>query len=63
MMNIENPDQDKVSAFRVVMLGIIGALWKKRHVYTIIQYKDEIGEKTVVFDFGNKIDKLIQVFL
>lgn len=30
--NIENMDEKKISALRVVALGIIGALWKKKHI-------------------------------
>jgi hypothetical protein len=58
MTNIENANEDRLSALRVTMLGIIGGLWKKKHVYTVIQYKDEIGEKTIALDFGNKIDQV-----
>lgn len=64
MTNIENANEDKISAMRVAALGlvflplaIVGAMWKKKHVYTVIQYKDEIGEKTTVLDFRNKIDE------
>ena len=57
MTSIENTNEDRISAMRVAMLGIIGGLWKKKHVYTVIQYKDEISERTIVLDFGNKIDE------
>jgi hypothetical protein len=46
MTNIESANEDKISAFRVAMLGIVGGLWKKKHVYTVIQYKDEIRRKS-----------------
>jgi hypothetical protein len=55
--NIESANEDKISAFRVAMLGIVGGLWKKKHVYTVIQYKDEIGAKTIVLDFGKNINE------
>jgi hypothetical protein len=59
MTNIENADESKISAMRVILLGVIGALWKKKHVYTVIQYKDAIGEEqTMVFDFEGDIDKV-----
>ena len=58
MVNIESANEDKISAFRVATLGIVGGLWKKKHVYTVIQYKDEIGEKTIVLDFGKQIDEI-----
>jgi len=45
MYKIETANEDKISAFRVAMLGIVGKLWKKKHVYTVIQYKDEVGGK------------------
>ena len=46
MTNIESANEDKISAFRVAMLGIVGGLWKKKHVYTVIQYKDKIRRKS-----------------
>jgi hypothetical protein len=57
MTNIENANEDRISAMRIAMLGIVGGLWKKKHVYTVIQYKDEIEERTIVLDFGNKIEE------
>ena len=63
MTNIQNMDEKKISALRVVGLGlvfvplaIVGAVWKKKHIYTVIQYND--AELTVVLDFGRLIDKL-----
>ena len=63
MTNIQNMDEKKISALRVVGLGlvfvpltIVAAVWKKKHIYTVIQYND--GELTVVLDFGRFIDKL-----
>ena len=60
--NIQNADEKTISAFRVVMFGIIGALWKKKHLYTIIQYKDSIDEKIVVLDFDDIVD-VMQPFI
>jgi len=54
---IESADESKISALRVAMLGIVGGLWKKKHVYTVIRYKDEFGEKTVVIDFGKDVEE------
>ena len=51
--NIGNADESKLSALRVAGLGLVGALWKKKHVYTIIQYTDGFNEEqTLVLDFG-----------
>jgi hypothetical protein len=51
-------DEKKIAAERVVLLGIVGALWKKRHIYTVIHYNDEIGQKTIVLDFDRFIENL-----
>jgi hypothetical protein len=59
MTNIENADESKISALRVVLLNVVGALWKKKHTYTVIQYKDALGEQqTMIFDFERQIDKV-----
>jgi hypothetical protein len=58
MTNIENMDEHKISALRVVLLGIIGILWKKRYLYTVIQYSDGTDDQTIVLDFGKKLDEL-----
>ena len=36
IINIENMDENAISGMRVAMLGIMGALLKKKHIYTII---------------------------
>jgi hypothetical protein len=62
MVNIENADEKRISAFRVVMFGIIGALWKKKHLYTIIQYTDRSNERMIVIDFDDIVD-IMQPFI
>ena len=38
-----------------IALGLVGLLWKKNVVYTIIEYNDESGQsQKIVLDFGNK---------
>jgi hypothetical protein len=63
--NIENMDDKKISKLRVVVLGlvflplaIVGALWKKKMLYTVIQYNDETDEQTIILDFGKKIEEI-----
>ena len=58
IINIENMDENKIAAERVVMFGIIGALWKKRHIYTVIRYKEELDEQTIVLDLEDNIEIL-----
>jgi hypothetical protein len=64
MTDIANIDKEKISAGRVVGLGlilpdlaIVGALWKKNHRYTVIQYKDGIDTPSIIIDFGEYIDE------
>lgn len=33
--------------------------WKKKNIYTVIDFKDKIGPKLVVLDFGKQIEPLI----
>jgi hypothetical protein len=64
MKNLENFDEKKISAKRVVALGlvavplaIVGAMWKKNHIYTVIQYQDEMDDHTIVVDFEEYLDE------
>lgn len=65
MRNIVNLDEQKISAKRVVGLGliffplaIVGAMWKKNHIYTVIEFKDAVGDKAIILDFGELVDDL-----
>jgi hypothetical protein len=63
MQNIENTNEKKISALRVIVLGlifvplaIVGALWKKNHIYTIIRFRDYFDDQMIVLDFDQNID-------
>lgn len=63
MQNIENTYEKKISALRVIVLGlifvplaIVGALWKKNHIYTIIRFRDYFDDQMIVLDFDKNID-------
>ena len=63
MQNIENTNEKKISALRVIVLGlifvpfaIIGALWKKNHIYTIIRFRDYFDDQMIVLDFDENIE-------
>jgi hypothetical protein len=55
MTNIENFDEKKFAAERAIALGLIGALWKKKHIYTVIHYKDEFDEQKIILDFEDNV--------
>lgn len=61
--SIKNIDEKKMSALRVVGLGfvalplaIVGAMWKKKKIYTVIEYNDDTLGQTLVFDFGKHLE-------
>jgi len=51
-------DEQKIAADRVIMSGILGALWKERHIYTVIRYKEELDGQTIVLDFEYNVGEL-----
>jgi hypothetical protein len=63
MQNIENTNERRISALRVIILGlifvplaIVGALWKKNHIYTIIRFRDCFDDQMIVLDFDENIN-------
>ena len=63
MKNIENMTEKRISIFRVVALGlifvplaIVGALWKKNHIYTIIRFSDDSDDQMIIVDFDKNLD-------
>ena len=56
MVDMKNTDGgNKIDSERILLAGVVGGLlWKKHHVLTIIEYKDEKNEsRTLVLDFEN----------
>ena len=40
----------------------MGAVWKKKHIYTVIEYTDALNEdQTLVFEFGGKLEEAQQM--
>ena len=50
---VRNVDKRDVSALRVVALGVVGALWKKKERYLCLIYDDEVQEENPLFKFDN----------
>ena len=60
--NVENVDEKKIELKRIVLLGIAGALWKKKHLYTVIDYTDPLEQQqSVLFDFEKNIEEVQQL--
>jgi DNA-directed RNA polymerase subunit M/transcription elongation factor TFIIS len=62
--DVGNMDQEKISALRVIGLGliflplaIVGAMWKKKKLYTVIQYYDGMKQQALIFDFGKYMEE------
>ena len=66
--NVENMDEKRITKTRIFLLaptiiGLVAALlWKKKFLYTVIEYKDEVGmEHGVIIDFHRKAEQAQQV--
>lgn len=62
LKNIENMTEKRISILRVVALGlifvplaIVGALWKKNHIYTINRFSDNSDDQMIIADFDKNL--------
>ena len=53
---IENMTKDKITATRVIFLGIAGALWKKEQLYMVLTYRDKAAGNNLSVVF--KVDQI-----
>lgn len=66
--DFQNEDDEKIRKRRIVALGLIflplailGAVWKKKVRYTVIEYTDKLGmQETVIVDFGKHVERAQQ---
>lgn len=50
--NIENADEKRITAKRIFLVGLFALGWRKKDVYTIIEYVYGFNQKqSLVFDF------------
>ena len=54
---VSNMDAEKLSAGRVLVLGVIGALWKKKERYLLIRYHDNIQSQSLILK-GPGLEKI-----
>lgn len=59
---LENQDEKRITKTRILLTGIIvGLLWKKKFLYTVIEYNDEANLKqAIVIDFHRKAEQAQQ---
>jgi len=56
ILNIENTEEKKVSTKRAMMMGAGALLWKKKHLYTVIEYHDGFEIQKVIIDFDKDVE-------
>jgi hypothetical protein len=58
MTNIENSDAERLTKTRMFLTPFfIGFFWKKRYLYTVIDYHDGIDKQTVILDLHKSVEK------
>ena len=51
-------DEQRITKTRVFLTGfIVGLLWKKKFLYTVIDYNDGLMDQTIILDFGRGIEE------
>ena len=59
VLNVDGGNKTELD--RVLAFGILGGMWKKQHILTIIKYKDKSfpdKEQVIVFDFEKGLQKV-----
>ena len=59
---LSNQDEARITKTRIIFTPLlVGLLWKKKFVYTVIEYTDSVGIKqSVIVDFHRKAEKAQQ---
>ncbi len=56
--NVQSLTQEKLSALRIWLVGLLALAWKEKKLYMVLSYKDRAGfEQNPVFDL-NKIEEI-----
>ena len=57
--NIENSEAERLTKTRMFLTPFfIGFSWKKKYLYTVIDYNDGIDDQSIVFDFHRSVEKV-----
>lgn len=55
--SLENMDEARITKTRVLLMGpLIGLLWKKKFLYTVIEYNDGLLDQSVILDCDKDAD-------
>ena len=58
MTNIENMDEKRITTKRWFWVGAWAIAWKKKYVYTVIEYDDEHDSLGLIFDFEKHLESM-----
>ncbi len=59
MKNIENSDAERLTKTRMLLTPFfIGFFWKKKYLYTVIDYNDGLGDQSIVLDLHRGVEKV-----
>ena len=59
MKNIENSDAERLTKTRMILVPFfIGFFWKKKYLYTVIDYNDGRSDQSIVLDLHREVEKV-----
>jgi hypothetical protein len=58
MSNVENSDAERLTKTRMILTPFfLGFFWKKKYLYTVIDYHDGIDNQSVILDLHRSVEK------
>jgi hypothetical protein len=62
MKNIENTDAERLTKTRMILVPFfLGFFWKKKYLYTVIDYNDGLSDQSIVLDLHRGVEKVQQI--
>jgi hypothetical protein len=59
--NIENQTAEHITKTRVLFTGLIGLFWKKKYLYTVIDFNDGFDNQSVILDLHIDVEEAQQI--
>jgi hypothetical protein len=60
--NLDNMDEKRITKTRIFATGlIVGLLWKKKFVYTIVEFNDGLQDQQVILDFDKDAQEVQRI--
>lgn len=62
MTNIENSDAERLTKTRMILVPFfLGFFWKKKYLYTVIDYNDGLNDQSIVLDLHRGVENVQQI--